>query len=44
LDVLDGVSVDYIMTRTVSANKLPAQIIGEMVRERVTGEPVSVGK
>jgi len=35
LDVLDDVSVDYIMSRSLSANKMPAQIIGEMVRERI---------
>ena len=35
LDVLDGVSVDYIMSRSMSTNKMPAEIIGEMVRERI---------
>jgi hypothetical protein len=44
LNVLDDISADYIMTRAVAANKLPAQIIGEMVRERVTGELTPVGK
>ena len=35
LDVLDDVSVDYIMSRSLSTNKMPAQIIGEMVREKI---------
>jgi hypothetical protein len=36
LAVLDRVSADYIMTRAISTNKMPAQIIGEMVREKIT--------
>ena len=35
LDVLDGVSADYIMSRSLSTNKMPAEIIGEMVREKI---------
>jgi hypothetical protein len=35
LDALDKVSADYIMTRAMADNKMPAQIIGEMVRERI---------
>jgi hypothetical protein len=35
LDVLDRVSADYIMTRAISTNKMPAQIIGELVREKI---------
>ena len=35
LDVLDDVSADYIMSCYISANKMPAEIIGEMVRERI---------
>ena len=35
LNVLDKVSADYIMSCSLSANKMPAQIIGEMVRERI---------
>ena len=35
LDILDGVSADYIMSRSIATNKMPAQIIGEMVRERI---------
>jgi len=35
LDLLDRVSADYIMTRSMSTNKTPSQIIGEMVRERI---------
>ena len=36
LDILDGVSVDYIMSHSISTNKMPVQIIGEMVRERIS--------
>jgi len=36
LDVLDRVSVEYIMGCSVSGNKMPSQIIGEMVRERIS--------
>jgi len=35
LDALDRVSADYIMSRSLSTNKTPSQIIGEMVRERI---------
>jgi hypothetical protein len=35
LDVLDRVSADYIMTRALSTNKMPVQIIGELVREKI---------
>ena len=35
LDVLDGVSADYIISRSISTNKMPVQIIGEMVREKI---------
>jgi len=35
LGILDDVSVDYIMSCSVSTNKMPVQVIGEMVRERI---------
>jgi len=35
LDILDDVSADYIMSRSISTKKMPAQIIGEMVRELI---------
>jgi hypothetical protein len=35
LDALDKVSADYIITRAMADNKMPTQIIGEMVRERI---------
>jgi hypothetical protein len=35
LNVLDRVSADYIMSYSMSTNKLPSEIIGEMVRERI---------
>ena len=36
LDILDSVSADYIISHSISTNKMPAQIIGEMVRERIS--------
>ena len=35
LDVLDRVSADYILSRSISSQKTPAEIINEMVRERI---------
>ena len=35
LDILDDVSADYIISRAISTKKMPVQIIGEMVRERI---------
>ncbi|GHV88399.1 hypothetical protein AGMMS50267_07700 [Spirochaetia bacterium] len=35
LDALDRVSADYIMTRAMAANKMPLQILGEMVHEQI---------
>jgi hypothetical protein len=32
---LDNVSVNYLMTKAQADHKTPAQIIGEMVRERI---------
>ena len=36
LDVLDKVSAEYIISYSLSSNKMPSQIIGEMVRERIS--------
>ena len=36
LDVLDRVSAEYIMSCSISSNKMPSQIISEMVRERIS--------
>jgi hypothetical protein len=35
LDALDQVSADYIRTKADADHKMPVQIIGEMVRERI---------
>jgi len=35
LDALDRVSADYIITRALATNKMPLQILGEMVHERI---------
>jgi hypothetical protein len=32
---LDDLSADYLFTKALSENKTPAQIIGEMVREKI---------
>jgi hypothetical protein len=32
---LDNLSVNYLMTKAKADHKTPAQIIGEMVRERI---------
>ena len=39
LDVLDRVSADYILSRSMSTNKLPAEIIREMVRKEIASSP-----
>jgi hypothetical protein len=36
LDALDRASVDYIMTRAIATNKMPLQILGEVVHEKIT--------
>jgi hypothetical protein len=35
LSVLDKAAADYILTRAEASRQTPAQIIGEMVRERI---------
>ena len=35
LDALDRVSADYIMTRAIATNKMPLQILGEMVHDKI---------
>jgi len=35
LNVLSPTAADYIMTRALSTNKTPAQIIGELVGEKI---------
>jgi hypothetical protein len=35
IDALDRASADYIMTRAVATNKMPLQILGEMVHEKI---------
>jgi hypothetical protein len=36
LDALDRASADYIVTRAIAANKMPLQILGEVVHEKIT--------
>ena len=41
LNALDQASIDYIMTRAMATNKMPLQILSEMVHEKITaGVPV----
>jgi hypothetical protein len=32
---IDDLSADYLMTKAMATNKTPAEIIGEMVQERI---------
>ncbi|MDR0316811.1 MAG: hypothetical protein LBH97_07930 [Treponema sp.] len=41
LDVLDRASADYIVSRALQAHKLPTQIIGDMVREKIAASAVT---
>jgi len=42
LDALDRVSADYIMTRAMATNKMPLQILGEMVHEKITASAIQM--
>jgi hypothetical protein len=35
LDALDRASADYIITRALATNKMPLQILGEVVHEKI---------
>jgi hypothetical protein len=35
LDALDRASADYIMTRALATNKMPLQILSEVVHEKI---------
>ena len=41
LDVLDRVSAEYILSCSIASNKIPSQIIGEMVRERISSSAIT---
>jgi len=41
LDVLDSAAADYIVNRAIQTKKLPAQIIGEMVMEKIAASAVA---
>jgi len=34
-DVLDRLSEDYLLTKSIATHKTPTEIIGEMVREKI---------
>ena len=36
IDALDRASSDYIMSRALATNKMPLQILGEVVHEKIT--------
>ena len=35
LDALDRISADYIITRAMATNKMPLQILGEVIHEKI---------
>ena len=35
LDALDRTSIDYIVTRAIATNKMPLQILSEVVHEKI---------
>ena len=35
INALDRVSADYIMTRAMATNKMPLQILGDVVHEKI---------
>ena len=35
IDALDRTSADYIITRAIAANKMPLQILSEVVHEKI---------
>ena len=41
LDVLDSAAADYIVNRAIQTHKLPAQIIGDMVMEKIAASAVA---
>ena len=41
LDVLDSAAADYIVNRAIQTQKLPAQIIGDMVIEKIAASAVT---
>jgi len=41
LDILDSAAADYIMNRALQTQKLPAQIIGDMVMEKIAASAVA---
>jgi len=41
LDVVDRVTADYIVNFAIQAKKLPAQIISDLVREKVAATAVA---
>jgi hypothetical protein len=36
LDALDRASADYIVTRAMATGKMPLQVLGEVVHEKIT--------
>jgi len=35
LEALDQISADYIITRAMATNKMPLQILGEVIHEKI---------
>jgi hypothetical protein len=40
IDALDRASADYIVTRAIATNKMPLQILCEVVHEKITASAV----
>ena len=43
IDALDRASADYIMTRAMATDKMPLQVICEIVHEKITAGATSPG-
>jgi len=41
LDILDRATAEYIVNLAIQTQKLPAQIIGDMVREKIAASAVA---
>jgi len=41
IDALDRASADYIITRAMATNKMPMQILGEVVHEKITATAIN---
>ena len=40
LDALDRASADYIITRAMATNKMPLEILGEVIHEKISAASI----